>query len=52
MIKYQMLCPDCGAPLEAKIIMDTEGNILLFECTNCGSVAASTSKYSIKEGAK
>ena len=51
MIKYQMLCPDCGEPLEAKIIMDTEGNVL-FECTNCGSVAASTSKYNIQEGEK
>lgn len=51
MIKYQMLCPDCGETLEAKIIMDTEGD-LLFECTNCDSVVASTSKYNIKEGAK
>ena len=51
MIKYQMLCPDCGEPLEAKIIMYTEGNVL-FECTNCGSIAASTSEYSIKEGEK
>ena len=51
MIKYQMLCPDCGEPLAAKIIMDTDGDIL-FECTNCGNVVASTSKYSIKEGAK
>ena len=51
MIKYQMLCPGCGETLEAKIIMDAEGDIL-FECTNCGSVVASTSKYNIKEGAK
>ena len=51
MIKYQMLCPDCGEPLEAKIIMDTDGNVL-FECTNCDSVAASTSKYNIQEGEK
>ena len=51
MIKYQMICPDCGAILKARIIMDAEGDIL-FECTNCGSVVASTSKYNIKEGAK
>ena len=51
MIKYQMLCPGCGETLEAKIIMDAEDYILL-ECTNCGSVVASISKYNIKEGAK
>lgn len=51
MIKYQMICPDCGVILKASIIMDAEGDIL-FECTNCGSVVASTSKYNIKEGAK
>lgn len=51
MIKYQMICPDCGEPLEAKIVMDTDG-IVLFECTACGSVAASTFKYNIQEGEK
>ena len=51
MIKYQMLCPDCGEPLEARLIMDTDDTILL-ECAYCSSVVASTSKYSIKEGAK
>ena len=51
MIKYQMLCPNCGEPLEAKLIMDTDGDIL-FECAYCNSVVASTSKYSIKEGEK
>ena len=51
MIKYQMICPYCGETLEAKIIMDTDGDIL-FECTNCVSVVASTSKYNIKEGEK